>query len=687
MSEARATQFHEELDGQPGPEPLGLAPDPVEVRRNAGLAALVGAIASAVGIAYLARATSTGAVLDWALFAVMGVLAVANLRSFVDARTPLLVADTQGVRIRLGRTWRGMPWGALARVEHRPRRGVLHDGRLVLVARNPERVVAELDPSGRRQTKVAQKLYGAPFAVPIALSTRVVGAGDDLTVALARLAGDDSLVVEVVPEEPEVEEAAVDLADGEEGAREGHEGDDGDEFRWDVQDVPPTAPVEYDDHDGHADDTDDDGEADAGDPTREELGGLDELDDEEAGDDEVRAGRWHDPRPALALGIGALSARLARRRGRADEAAEVVEDDEAQAWEDEAGQDEAGQDETRPERTPEPETSPMVASATPSPLRDPVGAARAEVRHQLHGAAALATDHDEDSSRRELPEARELRRPGSVNLVEDTMVWGDRVRPISRAGSSVEPIVIDEYAVEPAEDPVIGPELAAARTRLGLSVDQLADRTRIRPHVIESIEVDDFAPCGGDFYARGHLRTLARVLGIDVTPLLTRYDDRYADAPISPRRVFEAELATGVHGSIRGTRGGPNWSVLIAAVMAVVLVWSIARLALDDPDLNGASPILNGSQGTDNRFQPVGDPVPVLLTAAGGGTHVLVLDGSGDKVFEGDLAFGESKTLHDVATPVQVQASDGSLQVSLDGKDRGTVGNEGEPAKNTFVSR
>ena len=56
---------------------------------------------------------------------------------------------------------------------------------------------------------------------------------------------------------------------------------------------------------------------------------------------------------------------------------------------------------------------------------------------------------------------------------------------------------------------------AAARTRVGLTVDELAERTRIRPHVIESIEVDDFAPCGGDFYARGHLRTLARVLGRD----------------------------------------------------------------------------------------------------------------------------------------------------------------------------
>ena len=145
--------------------------------------------------------------------------------------------------------------------------------------------------------------------------------------------------------------------------------------------------------------------------------------------------------------------------------------------------------------------------------------------------------------------------------------------------------MVDDYEVEPADDPVVGPELVAARTRLGLTVDQLAERTRIRPHVIESIEVDDFAPCGGDFYARGHLRTLARVLGIDVTPLLTAYDDQYADAPINPRRVFEAELATGSSGGIRGTRGGPNWSVLIAAVMALVLAWSIARLVMDTPVL------------------------------------------------------------------------------------------------------
>ena len=135
-------------------------------------------------------------------------------------------------------------------------------------------------------------------------------------------------------------------------------------------------------------------------------------------------------------------------------------------------------------------------------------AARPGRRAAAPRCAATVADDEADEL-----EGRELRRPGSVDLVEDTQVVGRAGPPDRPAGNPVEPLVIDEFAVEPADDPVIGPELAAARTRLGLSVDQLAERTRIRPHVIESIEVDDFAPCGGDFYARGHLRTLARVLG------------------------------------------------------------------------------------------------------------------------------------------------------------------------------
>ena len=282
------------------------------------------------------------------------------------------------------------------------------------------------------------------------------------------------------------------------------------------------------------------------------------------------------------------------------------------------------------------------------------------------------------------PSCDELRRPGSVDLELETESWGDRVRPIATAGDAVETIVIEDFPLEPAEDPVIGPEFAAARTRLGLTVDALADRTRIRPHVIESIEVDDFAPCGGDFYARGHVRTLARVLGVDAAPLLAAYDERYADAPVNPRRVFEAELASS--GGIRATRGGPNWSVLVAAVMALVLAWSIARLVMDGPVDLRDDPVLNGSGGPNHRGAPAAPAVPVVVSAPSSGARIIVRDGSGAVVFTGDLAFGASRTFS-VSPPVRVQATDGSVTVTVDGEDRGALGAAGSPGSGTFVVR
>ncbi|WP_374455298.1 helix-turn-helix domain-containing protein [Nocardioides sp.] len=520
-----------------------VVPDHVEVRRHAGLAAGVGLTASAVAIAYLGRATHTGAVLDWVLAVGMGLLGAYWLVGFVDARTPLLVADAQGIRIRLGRTWRGLPWTAVHHVEHTPRRGLLRDGRLVVVPHNLELIEAELTGAGKRHTTLSRLLHGAPFAVPLGLSTRVVGADGDLSEALGRVARDASQIVVLEPEVDEdvVPDAAEDVAD------------------------------------------------EAGEPEVEET---------------------------------------------------------------------------------------VVASPTPAALRESTAARRSEVRR----------DFVEPEDLDEL-DGRELRRPGRVSLVEEKETWGDRVRAIARPGEPVEPLVLDDFEVEPAEDPVIGPELAAARTRLGLTVDQLAERTRIRPHVIEAVEVDDFEPCGGDFYARGHLRTLARVLGIDVAPLLASYDERYAHAPINPRRVFEAELATGAHGSIRGTRGGPNWSVLVAVVMALVLCWSIARLVMDTPpELRGAQPVLNGSggpQGTGNA--PVADPVAVVVTAPSGGAQVVVRDASGEEVFKGNLSVGQTRELK-VSPPVRVMSSDGSVTVSLAGGEARAVGEPGVAGQGTFVA-
>jgi hypothetical protein len=70
----------------------------------------------------------------------------------------------------------------------------------------------------------------------------------------------------------------------------------------------------------------------------------------------------------------------------------------------------------------------------------------------------------------------------------------------------------------------IGETLAQARHRAGLTVAQISERTRIREAIIRGVEGDDFSGCGGDFYARGHIRAIAKVTGTDPAPLIREYD-------------------------------------------------------------------------------------------------------------------------------------------------------------------
>ena len=191
---------------------------------------------------------------------------------------------------------------------------------------------------------------------------------------------------------------------------------------------------------------------------------------------------------------------------------------------------------------------------------------------------------------------------------------------------------------------MIGPLIAAARNRARLSIDTLSERTRIRPHVLECIEVDDFEACGGDFYARGHLRTLARIFGLDAQQLLDLYDDHYATAEIEARQVFEAELATGIGGGVRATHTGPRWSLLAACVLALATVWGVARVFNDTPqELVSPAPAWSTPPAwpaAARPRQPKLTLAPLEVTAVGASPQVVVRDRDGRILWAGKLARG-----------------------------------------------
>jgi len=106
----------------------------------------------------------------------------------------------------------------------------------------------------------------------------------------------------------------------------------------------------------------------------------------------------------------------------------------------------------------------------------------------------------------------------------------------------------------------IGETLAEARRSAGLTITQVSDRTRVRETIIRGIEQDDYSACGGDFYARGHIRSVARVVGADPVPLIAEYDATVR----APEELTAAEALEPTMPIRAVERRGTNWTAILA---------------------------------------------------------------------------------------------------------------------------
>jgi cytoskeleton protein RodZ len=69
-----------------------------------------------------------------------------------------------------------------------------------------------------------------------------------------------------------------------------------------------------------------------------------------------------------------------------------------------------------------------------------------------------------------------------------------------------------------------GSMIQQARESAGLSLDDVAEATKIRSSILAAMEADDFSHCGGDVYARGQLRSIATVVGLDPEDVVESFD-------------------------------------------------------------------------------------------------------------------------------------------------------------------
>ena len=132
-------------------------------------------------------------------------------------------------------------------------------------------------------------------------------------------------------------------------------------------------------------------------------------------------------------------------------------------------------------------------------------------------------------------------------------------------------------------------DLRSERERLGVSLDTIAEVTRIAPRHLLALEAGNIDQLPGGVFRHGILRNYLSVLGLDPAPWIERFDAEQqpplADpthSPAEPTGAF-AEFAENIHRSrpqSTPTRDIRWLGVLLMLTILAALGWSVWRYVL-----------------------------------------------------------------------------------------------------------
>ena len=234
----------------------------------------------------------------------------------------------------------------------------------------------------------------------------------------------------------------------------------------------------------------------------------------------------------------------------------------------------------------------------------------------------------------------------------------------------------------------IGDALAEARSQAGLTITQVSQRTCIRETIIRGIERGDFSACGGDFYARGHIRSIAKIVGADAEELIREYDAAHG-APTAVRAVDIFEPASPIK---LKERRSPNWTLAMAVVFVILLGYGAYRAVgaatggHREASRGAPAAVASHSHAPSGKRSaaPSASPTPaqtgvVVQLAAIEDCWVEFTSPAGQFISQAYVVGGDSKTwTFPQAVDMEI-GNPGGIVLTVNGKKVGSPGTSGQP--------
>ncbi|HOL72628.1 MAG TPA: DUF4115 domain-containing protein [Bryobacteraceae bacterium] len=260
----------------------------------------------------------------------------------------------------------------------------------------------------------------------------------------------------------------------------------------------------------------------------------------------------------------------------------------------------------------------------------------------------------------------------------------------------------------------IGDKLREERLRLGLTIEQISEATKINPGLLEAIEANEWDRLPGAFFTRSFIRQFADALGIDPAELEPELD-RIAGAgdELTRETEFERE-AISVPPVDRGLGRSPSprslgalatFVVILAVCSGLYILWQRNTQAPSEtgaaPEVEqvhaepgpAVTPAVEQSQApappaeppkeAPPPAEPQSSPVKVEIRATAPSWVRLAADGK--EVFSGTLQADETRAV-EAQQLVELRTGNAAgLEVIWNGKSAGSLGGEGQVRNAEFT--
>lgn len=244
-----------------------------------------------------------------------------------------------------------------------------------------------------------------------------------------------------------------------------------------------------------------------------------------------------------------------------------------------------------------------------------------------------------------------------------------------------------------------GSEVRDCREAAGMSLENLSSLTSIRMGLLSQMEANDFSKCGGDTYARGHLKNIAQRLGLEANHFVEMFNAEHAE---DHRGIHDLLVDNNV-GAIPREARKLSWKVpALISILVLVLAGTVQVVLSNQSSPTSSSVASAPSPSASPTVSPeivaetatpmpevspsvssTTSPVSLILAATRGNSFInVVVDG--ESAIKGSIFQGETKS-YSATTSISIYLSNpAGVDVTHNGKLLSPLGGQNQEVRRTF---